>query len=184
MLENISLFDVLAAPTESKTVSSSFQEPVNLSDFSEKVDFAPEIEEVEEVEEIDDYDAELEAKKLINLFDVGNSLLLSPLAFWKLEKNRGGKEALNAMKPAYMKRMQGKELTEQEEKLCASFDTYKADMMLINGEIPFSKQQKDQLMELAIPYCEKSRIKTNDNLAFWVLLAGMEIGKVTKILRA
>lgn len=183
MLENISLFDVLAAPTESKTVASSFQEPVNLSDFSEMVNPAPEVEDLE-AEEEDDYDAVHEAEKLVNLFDVGNSILLTPLAGWKLQKNRGGKQALNAMKPAYMKRQQGEALTDKELALCASFDAYKADLILMNGEIPYSKQQREQLIKLAIPYCEKSRIKTNETFAFWTLLAGTEIGKITKILMA
>lgn len=180
-LNEVSLFDILSAPTAAKTTNDN-PDPINEDDF--KIEFANPVREEEETFVEDDYDAEAEAEKLVNLIDVGNTIVLSPIAGFKMNRSRGGKAAFNKMRDAFMKKNAGKKLTESEEELLTAFENYKRDLQLLNGEIPFSKQQKEILMKLAVPMCESTRFKANDKMAFWVMLGGYEIQKIIKIIQA
>lgn len=180
-LNEVSLFDVLSAPTAAKS-NNSTPDPVNEADFN--LEFEKPVHDVLDDPIEDDYDAEAEAEKLINLIDVGNTIVLSPIAGFKMNRSRGGKAAFNKMRDAFMKKNAGKKLTESEEELLTAFENYKRDLQLLNGEIPFSKQQKEILMKLAVPMCESTRFKANDKMAFWVMLGGYEIQKIIKIIQA
>lgn len=191
-LSKVALIDELAKPTEIKTPSVSAPEPVNLNpgDFSGVPEPTPEPptespsnpEPTPEPEE--PYDAETEAKKLVSLCNAGNTLICSPLAVWKLKKKRGGAKEIEKMKTAWHKRGAGMELTDREKTLALTYETYLADTKQLSGDILFTKHEIEAMEALALPYCEKSRIKINDGAAFWTTYAGFQVSKILKILTA
>lgn len=180
-LSEVSLFDVLADTTQERSEGVS-HEAINVADFNEipaPVD-APEPEPEEDEEP---YDATVEATKLVNLLNVGNMVVLMPLAGVKMQKSRaGGKKGLERMKIAYQKSADGKKLTPTDEKLVQQFELYKQDLALLHGEIPFSKAEHDALLLAATSYCESSKIRVNATAAFWGVLAGYETSRIIKIL--
>lgn len=193
-LSKVALIDELAKPTEIKTPSFSAPEPVNLNpgDFSGVPEPTPEPptespynpEPAPDPEPEEPYDAEKESKKLVSLCNAGNTLISSPLAVWKLKKKRGGSKEIERMKTAWHKRGAGMELTDREKTLALTYETYLADTKQLSGDILFAKHEIAAMEELALTYCEKSRIKINDGAAFWTTYAGFQVSKILKILTA
>ena len=189
LVSQVSLTDILSQPTEQKEVNKSSDEFINEDDFANEV-IEDDIQEDEfisdqlkrEEEEDEDYDAESEAKKLVGLLSAMNSLVVTPVAHWKLRKNIGGKKTLDRMKNAYQKNVRGDELNEREQKLLAAFQSYKKDMEILSGEIPYSDHEIETLNKLAVPYLNESKMKISGAGSFWTVFGGMQISKIVKVL--
>lgn len=188
LVESVALKDIFSQPTETKTINPSTEQSlVNTLDFAPEPSngtFHESQPDPIPVEPVEPYDAEAEAEKLVGMLNAGNTVLVSPLANWRMIKKRGGREGLEKMKAPYMKKMKGEKLSEEEEVLYKSFESFQADMKLLNGEIPYSEQQLEAMKKLAVPYCQESQIHINGGLAFWIAVSGMQIEKIIKVLTA
>lgn len=191
LINKVALTDVLSQETKERPEMAieEFAQQINTADFApdpekEEIQFDPSgiKKEEPEPEPEEPYDAEAEATKLINLIDVGNTMLLSPFTNLKCRSARGGKKVLDQMKVAYQKKISGQKLNEDEARLMNEFDAYKADVSLLTGDIPFTDHQRDMLIKAAIPFCEETRMKVNSKFGFWGALIGVEAQKITKIL--
>jgi type I site-specific restriction endonuclease len=187
-LDVVSLTDVLSAPTKERPERAIVEETIHQTVFN-NTDFEEEEEEEEEIqttqqEPEEPYDAEREATNLINLLNAGNMLVMTPISNFKLRKNRGGKAGMERMKMAYEKSVRGQELTEHEKNLVLQFESYKRDLMLLSGEIPYSPQQMEMLKTAAIPYCEATKFKSNAGFAFWGIFASVQMDKIIKVIQA
>jgi hypothetical protein len=186
-LDVVSLTDVLSTPTKERPERDLITEIA--PQIFPNADFDEEEEEEEEEIPVNEepeepYDAEREATNLINLLNAGNMLVMTPLSNLKLRKNRGGKAGMERMKLAYEKSQHGQELTEHEKNLVLQFESYKRDLMLLSGEIPYSEQQMQMLKTAAIPYCEATKFKSNAGLAFWGIFASVQMEKIIKVIQA
>lgn len=196
LVESVVLKDILAQPTEVKSIQpiEIAQDILNNSDFAPEPfgggfhepdpEHSPSPEPGPAFEPEEPYDAEVEATKLVNLLNAGNTLLVSPIANFRMIKKRGGREALDKMKAAYQKQKDGKKLSEEEDRMLSAFNSFKTDMALLNGEIPFSEKQLEILKTAAVPYCQESKMKINGAFAFWGIFGGMQTEKIIKILTA
>lgn len=193
MVNNVSLTDILSKPTERKEINNDNTEDfINEEDFLNSV-VEDEIEDdgrserrppVEDHEEEEEYDAESEAQKLVGLLSAMNSLVVTPVAHWKLRKNIGGKKTLERMKNAYQKNVRGDELNDREQKLLEAFQSYKKDMEILSGEIPYSDHEIETLNKLAVPYLNESKMKISGAGSFWTVFGGMQVSKIVKVLMA
>lgn len=188
-LSKVVLTDILAQPTEEKDVifnSSNEETQINENDFSDHVqqmDFpANNQQPIEPIEP--PIDPRVEATKLVNLLSAGNNLATVPLATWKLNKNRGGKQVIEKMKASYIKQRNGVKLTEEETIQAESYKQYEADKSVLLESLPYTDAQMNTLIEVAIPYCEANQLKINGSFAFWGVFAGVQMDKVIKILTA
>lgn len=179
-LTNISLFDILSAPTQERT-NVEKQIEIDESDFSQEL-IRPVADHVIEDDDIEDYDAAAEAKKLVNMIDSFNAMGLSMIGHWKLTKRRGGKDGIKQMRSSYIKESLGQELSDVEKLQLKSFENYKSDLALLNGEVRFSEFTRQMLIENATSMCEESKLKFNKNMAFWTILLTAEAEKIYKIL--
>ena len=182
--DSIALTDLLAEPTEERHFAPTEETQFNASAEDFEQNFFEENPPIEEIEPEEPYDAQTEATKLVGLLNAGNSLLLTPLGQWKLKKNRGGKAVLERLKVSYLKKQRGEKLSEKDLQNIAEFEAYKSDIALLNGEIPFSEQEIQNLITCAIPYCESTKMKINSGFAFWGVYAGLQTSKIIKILQA
>lgn len=188
IISEVSLTDILSTPTERKEVNEDHSNDfINQDDFSNDISHDDEFEDKpnrEPQDEDEDYDAETEAKKLVSLLSAMNSLVVTPVANWKLRKNIGGKRTLERMKKAYTKKVSGQDLSENDEKLLSAFENYKNDMAILSGEIPYSENEIKTLNELAVPYLEETKMKINGSASFWTVFGGMQVSKIVKVLMA
>lgn len=181
MFEDFDLESVLSSPTAPRLetiVEESVQESTGLEFDSEIIPEAV----VEEVEE--EYDAVQEAEKLIAMIAAANNLLMTPLAVWKLKKKRGGKASIARMEALKAKQFSGAELSEAEKNLVLQYDAYLRDRESLQSVIPYTKEEIQMLKELAIPYCQGSKMKINSGFAFWAALGGTQLSRIMAIIQA
>lgn len=206
-LSKVGLIDELSKPTIMKSPSVAPVEttaPIRPTDFSNLPDdeeqedhkhVAPgpdqakpetdlEEKEFEEEEQEEPYDPEAEAKKLVALCNAGNTLICSPIAVWKLKKNRGGAKMLDKMKQCWHKKGAGMKINEREEAMALQYESYLQDTKQLSGEILFQAHEIKAMEELALPYCRESKIKIHSGASFWTTYLGFQAQKVIKILTA
>lgn len=134
----------------------------------------------EEPEE--DYDAEQNATSLVYLMSSVDTAILNGIGMLKVKAAAGGRKALSEMKDVLLKELSSVELTEDEKKLAAKFKEYKANLKLLEMEVPPSQNEIDRLIQMAIPYCENSKIKVGGGFAFWTGYAASLSQRIFKII--
>lgn len=127
------------------------------------------------------YDPVRNAKGLVYGLQAIESIVLTPIAIVKTRKSAGGKEVLDKMKAAYIKKMSGKKLTEEEENQVKALEDFERKMKLLSDDFLPSPGETQKLIEAAIPYCEETKLEVKSGLAFWGAFAGSLVNKVTKI---
>jgi hypothetical protein len=132
--------------------------------------------------EDDDYDAEANAQSLVYLMSSLDTVILNGIGMWKVNAKAGGRKALSEMKEVLLKELASVELTDEEKTLMAKFKEYKANMKLLETETPPSQAEIDRLIQMAIPYCESSRIKVGGGFAFWTGYGASLASRIIKII--
>jgi len=199
----VSLVDELKTPTEIRGNQSQSnpmeQVGLNAFDFEQEPDpvrtpgvqspIEPDPEPIQfhqpqhpafEVEE--DYDAEKNARSLVNTMLAADTVVLNVVAYAKATKQAGGSAAIKEMKAALTKEISGAELTEQEIIQISKFKEYKANMELLMGKISISEMDRENLYRVAVDYCEESKIKVGPGLAFYATYVGSLAQRTTAIL--
>lgn len=169
---------------EKSTIDSDFEQQPEGSDESEDFDQQPpnQIIPPQPIEEEEVYDAEKNARAVVYGLQALDSMILVPIATVKVKKRAGGSKVINAMRKAYEKQMSGEELNDNDKRLLAAFDKYKKDLEILSIEYIPNKQTTDELIRLATPWCEDSKIKFGSGTAFWLTYAGIKAEQITKLL--
>lgn len=180
LLNKVNLRDVIAQETQQRLEDAAehlFEPIKNNDDFHEE----EEIEE-EEIEEIEEYDAEKNAKSLVYGLQTLDAIILNPIAMIKVRHRAGGGKVMKKMRAAYLKKMNGETLTENDTNLIQALDEYEKKMRLLSDDFLPSERETQEMIKMAIPYCEANQIEFGPGLAFWGMYASNTIGKITKIL--
>jgi len=185
LLEKVALTDVLKAPTrmreeakeEEKSDVSSSKANLETDDFDfsdQKMDESEQLDshlvknkkEEEEEEEVVEFDAEESADAAIDIIEVIQQSLFMPLSAVKLIKRYGGREKINELKAAAIKKIAKETLSDEEKKFAAQYATYSSKLSEIRKDIPFQETDVLALKESTTKFCEKHGIQVNQNLAF------------------
>lgn len=182
--ESFDLNSILSAPTTIRSetpVETQFAEveEQNTLEFDEKEEIIQEVEEEQEP-----YNPEEEAEKLLGLIAAANNITMTPLALWRLKKKRGGKQVIERMQVMKAKQFSGQKLTENEQRLIDQYDAYLLDKQQLQQAIPYTEQEMEMLKQLAIPYCQSSKLKVNSGAAFWSALGGVQLQRIFAIIQA
>lgn len=183
ILHNVAFSDILAKESKPKESSTSAEETtfepkatINEDDF---VDYVP-------VAEIDKdsipYNAKEHSESLVNMINGGNVVVMTPIAHWKLIKLYGGRANVNKMRVAFQKKNEGKELSEQEEKLATAYTEFSAKTNLVKEAVPYTHSEMEMLKKASMPMLERSKTKVSADWAFWVTLLGVQTDKIFKVL--
>lgn len=191
----VSLIDELKTPTEFRGTQpfSNAMEQVSLNamDFETEPEPDPVPTQPEPIqfhqpvhpfEPDEEYDAEKNARSLVNTMLAADTVVLNVVAYAKATKQAGGSSAIKEMKAALTKEITGAELTEQEIVQIAKFKEYKANMELLMGKIQISETDRENLYRVAVDYCEESKIKVGPGLAFYATYVGSLAQRTTAIL--
>jgi hypothetical protein len=186
LMNAVDLREVISTETEEKiaAVKTIVQPIVSPStDFDEReIEEEEEELEVEEIEEEEPYDAEKNARSVVYGLQALDSLILVPLATLKVKNKAGGKKAIKAMQASYTKQMLGEELNEQDKRILEAFKTYKSDLEILQIDFIPNKQTTEEMIRLAMPWCEDNKIKFGSGMAFWMKYAANKVEQITKIL--
>lgn len=178
LMNAVNLREVIGAETRERieqTVNNLTQpETVNTEDFEP----APIVSTHQE----EPYDAEKQARNLVNGLLAIDSLVLNPIGMLKIRHNAGGSAVIKKMRKAYMKKMSGAELNDEEKNILESFETFKNDLNMLSDDLIPTEAQRKALMQVAIPYCEDTKINVKSGLVFWGMYTGSFVEKITKIL--
>jgi hypothetical protein len=178
LMNAVNLREVIGAETKERieqTVNNLTQpETVNLDDFES----APIVSTQQE----EPYDAEKQARNLVNGLLVLDTAILNPIGMLKIRNNTGGSAVIKKMRKAYMKKMSGAELNDEEKNLYESFETFRNDLNMLSDELIPTDAHRKALMQVAIPYCEDTKINIKSGLVFWGMYTGSLVQKITKIL--
>lgn len=188
LMNVVDITQVMSQETEERREKTHFEddfEERNLeSEESEDFDQQPPTKIIppETIEEEEIYDAEKNARAVVYGLQALDSMILVPIATVKTKKRAGGSKVIAAMRKAYEKQMSGEELNDNDKRLLTAFDKYKKDLEVLSMEYIPNKQTTDELIRLAIPWCEDSRIKFGSGTAFWLTYAGIKAEQITKLL--
>lgn len=181
---SVKLSEVVADVTETKTpgVHSPDFEP-NKDDFSGHVTrfIEPDEPEIEEEEE-DEYDAESNARSLVGGLLGLDTTIFSIIGVVKAKKSVGGKASIDKMKQAYVRKINGGEVTEEDQRLLDAFEVYKNDIAMLEQDYIPNQKRVEMLVKLAIPWCQESKIKVGSGMAFWANYTGYTVERVAKLL--
>lgn len=182
------LDDILEQPTQYRSEASS--QPQEITDFS-GLEFEDDIDNVEELASSEAIEIELpyspedNAETLVELINLGNIGLLTPLATWKIRRKRiGNKEALRKKQLLFEKNFNKEELTEEEKRSLELYQAYLRDKEQIEEAIPYSDDEKEALKNAAIPYFRKNKIRIEGGAAFWTQLAFIQGQRFVQIFTA
>lgn len=187
LMNAVDLREVISTETEEKLAAvKTIVQPIvsPSSDFDEREieEEEEELEEEEEIEEEEPYDAEKNARSVVYGLQALDSLILVPLATLKVKNKAGGKKAIKAMQASYTKQMLGEELNEQDKRILEAFKTYKRDLEILQIDFIPNKQTTEEMIRLAMPWCEDNKIKFGSGMAFWMKYAANKVEQITKIL--
>jgi len=183
------LDDILGEPTIQRS-EVHIEDDFSNDDFSslEFEEITEEVEEIEIPEEVEKPYTEAEAKEnatmLIDLIDTVNTATLTPLARWKLRKKRGGKDAIRKMQLVQEKQFTEKELTEAEKRLLFQYQAYLKDKEELEKAIPYTEDEREQLIRSATHYLKGKKIRISGDLSFWGELAMIQGSRLMQILTA
>ncbi len=187
------LEELIAQPTTQRTEGENNNEPqfeFNEIEFDSLEFDEPEMEDSEDFEEeeaetidLTPYDPVEAANNLVALLTSANHLI-TPLARWKLTKKRGGKKKIQVLQNSFSKQINGQELTEQDKKQIAMYQSYLKDKEQLEAAIPFTDDEFDTLLKQAIPYCRANKIKVGGGASFWTTYGMMQAQRVFQILQA
>lgn len=179
---SVKLSEVVAQNTEEKTAGL---QNIAQTVVEKTTDFAPEpikLLQPEEPEEEEPYDAEANARSLVGGLLGIDTAIFSVVGVIKTRKSIGGKETLAKMKQAYAKNASGKALNEDEQRLLQAFEVYKNDMAMLEQDYIPNQKRIEMLVQLAIPYCEESKVKVGPGMAFWASYTGYTVERVAKLM--
>jgi len=178
LMNAVNLREVITAETKERIENTAAEmvQPI----IANKGDFEP--VSITKQQEVEPYDAEKQARNLVNGLLAMDSLVLNPIGMLKIRHNAGGSEVIKKMRKVYMKKMSGAALTEEEQNIMDSFETFKNDLNMLSDELVPTDAQRKALMQVAIPYCEDTRINVKSGLVFWGMYTGSFVEKITKIL--
>jgi hypothetical protein len=184
-MEFWSFKDVISTPTEVK--------PESIIDFQNTIEdneglrppqhFEQEQEEIQnpKLDFTEPYDAEKNAKSIVNLMTGIDSLLLNIAGQVKIRKNYGGRRGVERMAKSRKRQFNNQDLTAIDQKEIERFERYKADLNLLTKSVMPSKDEIDNLIQLAIPYCEETEFKLGAGSGFWIGYFGMTANRIIKI---
>lgn len=181
---SVKLSEVIAQETEEKTAGL---QNIAQTVVEKTTDFAPEpvkqlLQPEEPEEEEEPYDAEANARSLVGGLLGIDTAIFSVVGVIKTRKSIGGKETLAKMKHAYAKSASGKTLNEEEQRLLQAFEVYKNDMAMLEQDYIPNQKRIEMLVQLAIPYCEESKVKVGPGMAFWASYTGYTVERVAKLM--
>lgn len=178
---SLKLSEVIAQPTEEKQAGLA---EIAQTAVQNAADFAPEpIKQVIAPEEApEDYDALSNARSFVGGLVGIDTAIFSVVGALKTRKSIGGKDTLVKMKAAAAKRASGKELTEEDERLLSAFEVYKQDMAMMESDYIPNQKRIQMLIDLAVPYCEETKLKVGPGMAFWSSYTGYTIERVAKMM--
>ncbi|HZH69270.1 MAG TPA: hypothetical protein VFD80_02320 [Flavobacteriaceae bacterium] len=194
LLEKVVLTDVLSQPTQTRTeekeeIETNFEPQIKQDDFSPHLEESlnaieetkTEIESEEEEEELD-FDAEESAESAIDIIDVIQQGIFTPVSFIKLQKRFGGKDRINQLKASFIKKTNGEEMSKEEEAEAMQYEVFDEKIKEIREEIPFNEVDVAALKPSTIKYCERKGIDVNENLAIGAGLVKVLSGRLVNIL--
>lgn len=186
LMSAVNLREVMATETEEKLAAvQTIVEPIisRSNDFHER-EIVKEIEEEQEegVEEEEPYDAEKNARSVVYGLQALDSLILVPIATYKVKKRAGGSKAIKAMQAAKVKQMQGEELTDTDKRILEASKVYMKELEMLQVDFIPNQHTTEELIRLAMPWCEDNKIKFGSGMAFWARYAGLKVEQITKIL--
>lgn len=173
------------------TRSENFeQETEKETDFSD-LEFEDEDEEIEQEQEereivFTDADAKEGAEVLVDMIDTFNTVTMTPLAKWKLQKKRGLREKgkIAEMEFIASKDFAGQKLTEAEKRKLYQYNTYLASLQKLEEVIPYTDDERKRLIKSAIPMVKKMKWKVGGATSFGLELAMIQGSRIMDILTA
>ena len=189
LLEKVALTDILSEQTKERTENDSEATPINENDFDAQPIHEDEPkgkdiphEEEEDDEEHEEFDAEDSADSAIDILDVVQQSVFTPVVFLKLIKRFGGKDVINEIKGSFIKKTNGSELTEIEEKNALRYEVFDEKLRELRSEIPFTEVDISALKPSTIKYCQKKGIEVNEHLALGAGLVKVLSGRLINIM--
>lgn len=191
LASSVSLADEISRPTEIKEAVSAIKETVSVvsesfeHDFeipSEPVNEIPTMRVVEDEPFEEEYDAEKNARALVNTLVGIDQFILNIAVIARSRASVGGSKAIERMKKAMTKEVMGEELTEMDKRLIARMKEYKSNMEMLSGKMMIRPEFKDQLIQAATDYCRETQFKIGSGTAFWANYVSSFAERVTQII--
>lgn len=186
LMNAVDLREVISTETEEKIAAvKTIVQPIvsPTSDFDEReIEEEEEELEEEEIEQEEPYDAEKNARALVGMLQVLDSITIVPIATYKVKKNAGGKKAIDLMRKTLTKEMLGEELTDTDNRLLEAFKKYQREIEILSMDFMPNQKTTDEMVRLAMPWCEDKKFNFNSGTAFWMKYAEIKVNQITKIL--
>ncbi|HRO76962.1 MAG TPA: hypothetical protein PLP27_12545, partial [Crocinitomicaceae bacterium] len=124
------------------------------------------------------------AEALVDLIDMGQTAVLTPLAKWKLSKKRGVKGKIAQAEIIAAKSMEGEELTAKEKRLLYQYNAYLESFRRVEEKLPYTEDERERLTSAAKKYVSDNKLKVSKGLGFWGELAIIQGTRILEVVTA